>query len=166
MRFRIDGHTPVLHQHLRWFYSPTFAEQPDIDGEDITNHSNRTSLSTLTFSEFVDSRYINLTVSRIVNGDRRNSTETDVGRYFLAASNQFGTRFAYADLLVSGKLAAHINIMGGEGITAELNDLFSTDLRKYHNSLLFRLEIFIKKNSCKIIFTQMKLNENNFTSHV
>ena len=115
MRFRIDGHTPVLHQHLQWFYSPTFAEQPDIDGEDITNHSNRTSLSTLTFSEFVDSRYVNLTVSRIVNGDRRNSTETDVGRYFLAASNQFGTRFAYADLLVSGKLAAHINIMGGRG---------------------------------------------------
>lgn len=113
MRFRIDGHTPVLHQHLRWFYSPTFAKQPNIDGEEITNHSNRTSVSTLTFSEFVDSRYVNLTVSRIVNGDRRNSTETDVGRYFLAASNQFGTRFAYADLLVSRKSAAHINMMGG-----------------------------------------------------
>lgn len=103
MRFRIDSRTPVLLQGLRWFYSPTFAEQPNIDGEEITNQSSRTSLSTLTFSEFVDSRYINLTVSRIVSEDRRNSTATDVGRYFLTASNQFGTRFAYADLLVSGK---------------------------------------------------------------
>ena len=104
MRFRIDSRTPVLLQHLRWFYSPAFDEQPDIDdGEEITNQSNRTSLSTLTFSEFVDNRYINLTVSRVVDGARRNSTTTDVGRYFLTASNQFGTRFAYADLLVSGK---------------------------------------------------------------
>lgn len=103
MRFRIDSRTPVLLQDLRWFYSPEFDEQPNIGGEEITNQSNRTSLSTLTFSEFVDNRYINLTVSRVVDGARRNSTATDVGRYFLTASNQFGTRFAYADLLVSGK---------------------------------------------------------------
>ena len=104
MRFRIDSRTPVLLQGLRWFYSSEFDEQPDTDdGEEITNQSNRTSLSTLTFSEFVDNRYINLTVSRVVDGARRNSNATDVGRYFLTASNQFGTRFAYADLLVSGK---------------------------------------------------------------
>ena len=48
LRFRIDGHTPVLQQDLQWFYSLTFAEQPDIDGEEITNRNNRTSLSMLT----------------------------------------------------------------------------------------------------------------------
>jgi len=103
LRFRIDGHTPVLLQDLQWFYSPTFTEQPDIDGEEITNRSNRTSLSMLTFSDFVNDQYINLTVSKIIGVDRRNSNETDVGRYFLTALNQFGTGFAYADLLVYGK---------------------------------------------------------------
>ena len=90
-------------QDLQWFYSPTFAERPDIDGEEITNLSNRTSLSMLTFSDFVNGQYINLTVSKIMGSDRRNSNETDVGRYFLTATNQFGTGFVYADLLVYGK---------------------------------------------------------------
>ena len=63
--FRIDeAAPPVLLQDLRWFYVADFSNNP-FAGQEITNLTNRTAVSTLTLSDFVDMRHIKLTVSNI-----------------------------------------------------------------------------------------------------
>jgi len=102
LSFKIDEAAPrVLLQGLRWFYVANFSSDP-FAGQEITNLTNRTAVSTLTFSDFVDMRYINLTVSNIIQQQRGIGGETDEGRYFLVATNPADVRFSYIDLLVYG----------------------------------------------------------------
>ena len=103
LSFRIDDAAPpVLHEALRWFYAANFGSDPSVR-QDITNLTSRTTSSRLTFSEFTNMRYINLTVSTIVQQRSGIGGETDEGRYFLVATNPAGETFSYIDLLVYGK---------------------------------------------------------------
>ena len=72
-------------------------------GQEITNLMNRTTVSRLTFSDYTNMRYINLTVSNIVQQRVGIGGETDEGRYFLVAANPAGINFNYIDFLVYGK---------------------------------------------------------------
>ena len=103
LSFRIDNAAPlVLLQGLRWFYVADFGNDP-YAGEEITNLTNRTTESMLTFSNFSDMRYISLTVSNIVQRRSGIGGKTDEGRYFLVAANPAGVNFNHIDLLVYGK---------------------------------------------------------------
>ena len=102
LSFRIDDAAPpVLLQDLRWFYAADFSSDPSVR-QDITNLTNRTTVSRLTFSEFTNMRYINLTVSNITQRRSGIGGETDEGRYFLFATNPAGVHFSYIDLVVFG----------------------------------------------------------------
>ena len=102
LSFRIDSAAPpVLLQDLRWFYAADFSSDPSVR-QDITNLTNRTTVSRLTFSEFTNMRYINLTVSNITQRRSGIGGETDEGRYFLFATNPAGVHFSYIDLVVFG----------------------------------------------------------------
>ena len=106
LSFRIDNAAPpVLLQGLRWFYVANFGNDP-YTGQEITNLRNRTTESTLTFSDFTDMHYISLTVSNIVQQRVGIGGETDEGRYFLVAANPNGVSFNHIDLLVYGKYKA------------------------------------------------------------
>ena len=108
LAFRIDEAVPlVLLQDLRWFYTADLGSDP-YAGQEITNLSTQTTRSTLTFSDFVDMHYINLTISSAVQQRSRAGGETDQGRYFLVATNPAGVSFGYIDLLtqVSGAIQA------------------------------------------------------------
>ncbi len=105
--FRIDrADPPVLEGDLRWFYSPTGDVTDPIQAMgsvmEITDLTNRTSVSTLTYSTFQNNE-ISLTVSNIVQAVDMQQPETDEGRYFLVASNPAGRNVAYIDLVVFGK---------------------------------------------------------------
>ena len=102
LSFRIDN-PPVLLQDLRWFYTPDLRINDPFAGQEITNLMNITTESTLTFSDFTDMQYINLTVSNIVQQREGIGGETDEGRYFLVAANPAGINFNYIDFLVYGK---------------------------------------------------------------
>ena len=98
LSFRIDrAAPPVLIENIRWIYSAEFSVAPD-GGMDITNRTNRTSVSTLSFS----ANLLNLTISNIAQA-RVSEDETDRGRYFLVALHPAGNRFEYIDLNVFGK---------------------------------------------------------------
>jgi len=102
LSFRIDeAAPPVLLHDLQWFYVADFGDNP-FAGQEITNLANRTAVSTLTFSDFVDMRFIDLTVSNITQQRRGIGGETDEGRYFLVATNPAGIQFSYIDMLVFG----------------------------------------------------------------
>ena len=102
LSFRIDeAAPPVLLQGLQWFYVANFGSNP-FAGQDITNLTNRTAVSTLTFSEFDSNRFIDLTVSNITQQRSGIGGETDEGRYFLVATNPAGVQFSYIDLMVFG----------------------------------------------------------------
>ena len=104
LSFRIDNAAPpVLLQDLQWFYVADFRINDPFAGQEITNLTNRTTVSRLTFSEFTDMCYINLTVSNIVQQRSGIGGETDEGRYFLVSTNPAGETFSYIDLLVYGK---------------------------------------------------------------
>ena len=104
LSFRIDNAgPPVLLQDLRWFYTPDLRINDPFAGQEITNLMNITTESTLTFSDFTDMQYINLTVSNIVQQREGIGGETDEGRYFLVAANPAGINFNYIDFLVYGK---------------------------------------------------------------
>ena len=102
LSFRIDNAAPpVSTSNIRWFYSPNqpqtlFAEGNDF--QEITNLMNRTSKSTLEFTN----DFINLTIDNIVQA-RPGNTKTDTGRYFLEATNEAGMDSSYMDLVVFGK---------------------------------------------------------------
>jgi len=103
LSFRIDSAAPpVLLEDLRWFYVGDFGSDP-YAGQEITNLRSRTTESMLVFSDFTNMRYINLTVSNIVQQRSGIGRETDEGRYFLVATNPAGVTFSYIDLLVYGK---------------------------------------------------------------
>ena len=100
--FRIDNAAPsVLLRDLRWFYAANFSSDPNVRQE-ITNLTSRTTVSKLTFSEFTNMRYINLTVSNITQRRSGIGGETDEGRYFLVATNPAGVALSYIDLVVFG----------------------------------------------------------------
>ena len=104
LSFRIDNAAPsVLLEGLRWFYTPDLSINDPFAGQEITNFMNRTTESTLTFSDFTGMQYINLTVSNIVQQRLGIDGETDEGRYFLVATNPAGETFSYIDLLVYGE---------------------------------------------------------------
>ena len=104
LSFRIDSAAPpVLLEGLRWFYTPDLSINDPFAGQEVTNLMNRTTESTLTFSDYTNMRYINLTVSNIVQQRLGIGGETDEGRYFLVATNPAGVHFNYIDLLVFGK---------------------------------------------------------------
>ena len=104
LSFRIDDAAPsVLLEGLRWFYIPDLSINDPYAGQEITNLMNRTTESTLTFSDYTNMHYINLTVSNIVQQRSGIGRETDEGRYFLVATNPAGVHFNYIDLLVYGK---------------------------------------------------------------
>ena len=90
----------VKTNDIKWYYTtsapsgiPNF-NSPDF--QEITALTNRTSVSTLSFS----SDRLSLNVSNIVQSI---VTETDQGRYFLRASNPAGDISNYIDLVVNGK---------------------------------------------------------------
>ena len=96
LAFRIEeAIPPVLFQDLQWFYVADLGSDP-YAGQEITNLTTRTTGSTLTFSDFANMRYINLT---IIQQGSTVSGETDQGRYFLVATNPAGVSSAYIDLL-------------------------------------------------------------------
>ena len=104
LSFRIDNAAPlVLLQDLRWFYIANFCADDPFAGEEITNLTNRTTESMLTFSNFTDMRYISLTISNIVQQRAGIGGETDKGRYFLVATNPAGVTFSFTNLFVYGK---------------------------------------------------------------
>ena len=104
LSFRIDSAAPpVLLQGLHWFYTADLRIDDPYAGEEITNLTNRTTESTLTFSNFTDMHYVSLTVSNIVQQREGLDGEMDQGRYFLVATNPAGVTFSYIDLLVYGK---------------------------------------------------------------
>ncbi len=107
--FRIDRADPLVEEaNLRWFFSPTIdltdpLEAGSGDGVlDITDLTNRTSTSMLTYSQS-QNNMISLTVSNIVQAVDTQVTETDEGRYFLVATNPAGRDVDYIDLIVFGK---------------------------------------------------------------
>ena len=103
LSFRIDNTAPpVLLRNLHWFYVANFGNEP-YAGEGITNLTNRTTESMLTFSNFNDMHYISLTVTNIVQRRSGIGGKTDEGRYFLVAANPAGVNFNHIDLLVYGK---------------------------------------------------------------
>ena len=105
--FRIDEAVPpVLLQDLQWFYVADLGSDP-YAGQEITNLTTRTTGSTLTFSDFANMRYINLT---IVQQGSTVSGETDQGRYFLVATNPAGVSSAYIDLLT--QISRDIQMIG------------------------------------------------------
>ena len=100
--FRIDrAAPPVLEEDLKWFYTPDPAATDPFgpESQEITGLTNRTTVSTLTFSAFVNGM-ITLTVSNIVQGV--GDGETDGGRYFLVATNPAGTHYDSIELTVFG----------------------------------------------------------------
>ena len=104
LSFRIDSAAPlVLLEGLRWFYTPDLRIDDPSAGQEITNLTNRTTESMLTFSDFTNMRYISLIVSNIVQQRLGIGGETDEGRYFFVAANPAGVNFNYIDLLIYGK---------------------------------------------------------------
>ena len=107
LAFRIEEAVPpVLLQDLQWFYVADLGSDP-YAGQEITNLTTRTTGSTLTFSDFANMRYINLT---IVQQGSTVSGETDQGRYFLVATNPAGVSSAYIDLLT--QISRDIQMIG------------------------------------------------------
>ena len=116
LSFRIDNAAPpVLLQDLQWFYAANFSSDPSVRQE-ITNLTNRTTNSTLTFSNFANMRYINLTVSNIAQRRRGIGGETDEGRYFLVATNPAGVSSSYIDLVVFGMYIMYVHISSWDAI--------------------------------------------------
>ncbi len=107
--FRIDhADPPVEEANLRWFYSPTTNQTDPLEAGpgdgvlDITDLTNRTSISMLTYSQY-QKNMVSLTVSNIVQAVDTQQTETDEGRYFLVATNPAGRDVDYIDLIIFGK---------------------------------------------------------------
>ena len=102
LMFRVDNAAPPVEvEGLRWIYSTGASPE---DGMDITGLQNRTNSSLLSFSEFFNERYINLTVSNLQQGRFEGEDETDEGRYFLEATNPVGVHYDYIDVIIAGKL--------------------------------------------------------------
>ena len=103
LSFSIEQAVPkVLPQDLHWFYSPSTGTTCCEGLEEITNSTNRISLSRLTSD--INGTEVSLTVSNIVLGGSGRLTpgETDSGTYFLLASNPAGSDFAAIRLIVFG----------------------------------------------------------------
>ena len=125
LTFRIDEAVPlVLLQDLRWFYVADLGSDP-YAGQEITHLTTRNTGSTLTFSDFADMRYINLTISIAVRQRSTVSGETDQGRYFLVATNPAGVSFAYIDLLtqVSRKFQEIGEVSALYFVSSKINNL-------------------------------------------
>ena len=105
LQFRIENADPqVLLSGLRWYYSKAIVN--DLSHQtvvEITNETNRTSVSLLVTSFSSDGEFFNLTIENIAQ-DRMGGEETDAGRYFLQATNPAGASFAFIDLEVFGML--------------------------------------------------------------
>ena len=104
LSFRIDDAAPpVLTSDIRWYYTGRASGDLDTtssDFLDITNLTNRTAQSTLTYSEDL----LTLNISDIVQALNVSvSEETDAGRYFLFAINPAGNSTSHIDVVVSGK---------------------------------------------------------------
>ena len=98
LSFRIDSAAPpVPVEDIRWIYSAQNSDNPFVDGIDITNFTNRTRVSRLSFSADLHI----LTIENIVQS-RVLGEETDQGRYFLVAYHPAGVRFSYIDVVVYG----------------------------------------------------------------
>ncbi len=102
LTFSIENASPVVMvSNIRWYYSADFASSLFASGaefQDITTLTNRTSQSTLTFSN----DRLSLTIDNIVQA-RMAGDETDAGRYFLQATNEAGDDNTYIDIVVEGK---------------------------------------------------------------
>ena len=110
LRFRIDNAAPpVLTSDLRWYYTGRAPSgEPDFTSSnflDITNLTNRTAQSTLTYSEDL----LTLDIGNIVQALNVSvSEETDAGRYFLRAVNPAGEDSNHIDVVISGKFPGMI----------------------------------------------------------
>ena len=102
LSFHIDNAAPpVLTSDLRWYYTGRASGDLDItssDFLDITNLTNRTSQSTLTYSEDLLTLDIGNIVQALNVGE-----ETDAGRYFLRAVNPAGEDSNHIDVVVFGE---------------------------------------------------------------
>ena len=98
LSFRIDNAAPpVLTSDIRWYYTSR-APSADLDFDDfldITNLTNRTSQSTLIYSEDL----LTLEIGNTLNVEG----ETDAGRYFLRVFNPAGESSSHIDSVILGK---------------------------------------------------------------
>ena len=101
LSFRIDNAVPsVSISDIHWYYT-TDLNFEDVNFtsshiQDITNLTNRTSKSILTFSDDL----LTLTISNIVHDIKEEGGETDSGRYFLRAINSEGENSSFIDLII------------------------------------------------------------------
>ena len=102
LQYKIKNAVPsVTLNGLRWYYSPnTNFSDPSII--ELTNLQNRTTHSQLNFSFSSDGTLFTLQVINITLGYREGD-ETDLGYYFLQATNLAGTSTAFINLTVFGK---------------------------------------------------------------
>ena len=110
LSFLVEEATPaVFPWDLRWLYfsSPLLTPYGG-GGEDITNVSNRTLTSSFSFSAFVNSTSISLTISNVLLRGPSGGL-TDEGRYFLVATNPAGSNFDYIDLVFTGMPCTHVD---------------------------------------------------------
>ena len=99
--FLVEQAIPSVNPwNLQWLYSSFFnSTQPF--GEDITNATNRTVTSSFSFSAFINSSSISLTISNVLLNSPTGGP-IDEGRYYLVATNPAGVSFDFVDLLVVG----------------------------------------------------------------
>ena len=93
---------PVQPWNLQWLYS-SFLNSTSPNGDNITNVTNRTLTSSFSFSAFVNSTSISLTITNVQLAGPTGGP-TDDGRYFLVATNPAGSSSDYVDLVVEGML--------------------------------------------------------------
>ena len=108
LKFHIDNAAPpVMAYDLRWYYTGRAPSgEPDFTSSnflDITNLTNRTAQSTLTYSEDLLTLDIGNIVQALNVGE-----ETDSGRYFLRAINPAGGDSNHIDVVVFGKFPGMI----------------------------------------------------------
>ena len=142
LSFRIDNAAPpVLTSDIHWYYTGR-VPSTDLDfGDflDITNLTNRTAHSTLTYSEDLLTLEIGNTLN--VGG------ETDAGRYFLRVFNPVGESSSHIDVVILGKfflsMYAHLNYWG----SVAMNSLQSA-LIHLQMSLLLKICLVHSQSCC------------------
>ncbi len=93
----------VSSYNIHWYYSSNMSIGIDDFNasqlQDITNMTNRTTLSRLFFTDDI----LTLNITHLVQAIG-NKTETDQGRYFMRVSNPAGVAINFTDVIIAGEL--------------------------------------------------------------
>ena len=113
LQYKIKNAVPsVTVKGLRWFYSPNTTDFSDPFIIELTNLQSRTTHSQLNSSFSYDGTLFTLQVINIKQGHIEGN-ETDLGYYFLQATNIAGTSTAFINLIIFGmrlQLYVHANV--------------------------------------------------------